>query len=71
MSTTDQKMQRKIEESYNHIMNYLKDQKILKDMCSHCENYSGEEHDYKECLSMPCFICYLGYEYLKWQTSWE
>lgn len=31
------KMKRKIEESYNHIKPYLKDQEILKDMCKHCE----------------------------------
>ena len=30
------KIERKIEESYNHIKPYLNEQKILKDMCEHC-----------------------------------
>jgi len=67
----EKKFERKIEESYNHIKPYLKDQKILKEMCGHCERYCGKEHDYEECLQMPCFRCYLGYAYLEWETSWE
>lgn len=64
-------MERRINESYRHIKPYLKQIDILKDMCSHCEKYCGEEHDYNECLGTPCFTCYLGYEYLKWQSSYE
>ena len=71
MIDMNKKMQRKIEESYKHIKPYLDEQKILKDMCKYCERYCGKQHDYEECLDMPCFKCYLGYEYLKWETSWE
>lgn len=67
----NEKMKKKLEESYNHIKPYLKDQEILRDLCSWCERYNGRKHDYEECLDMPCFKCYLGYEYLRWQTSWE
>ena len=67
----NKKMQRKIEYSYTHIKPYLKTQEILKDMCGRCERYCGEQHDYEECLDMPCFKCFLGYSYLEWETSWE
>lgn len=67
----EKKFERKIEESYNHIKPYLKDQKILAEMCGHCERYCGKEHDYEECRNMPCFKCFLGYSYLQWLTSWE
>lgn len=70
MDTTT-KFERKIEESYNHIKPYLKEQTILKDMCSHCARYCGKQHNYEECLDMPCFKCFLGYSYLEWATSWE
>ena len=65
------KMERKLEESYNHIKPYLEDQEILKDLCSWCERYNGHKHNYEECLDMPCFKCFLGYSYLEWKTSWE
>lgn len=68
---TKMKMQRKLEESYKHIKPYLDDEEILKDMCKHCERYCGKQHDYEECLDMPCFKCFLGYSYLEWETSWE
>lgn len=67
----ERKFERKIEESYKHIKPYLKDQKILKDMCERCEKYCGKEHDYEECLNTPCFRCFLGYSYLQLATSWE
>lgn len=67
----DNKMKRKLDESYNHIKPYLKNQKILKDMCQYCGDYCGEDHDYEECLDMPCFKCFLGYAYLQWETSFE
>ena len=50
---------------------YPIDEEILKDMCKHCEKYCGKQHDYEECLDMPCFKCFLGYSYLKWETSYE
>lgn len=65
------KFEQKIKESYKHIKPYIKYQKILKDMCGHCERYCGMEHDYEECLNMPCFKCFLGYSYLQWETSFE
>ena len=67
----NKKMQRKIEESYNHIKPYLNEQEILRDLCSWCEKYNGYKHNYEECLDMPCFKCFLGYSYLEWETSWE
>lgn len=67
----NKKMQRKLNDSYIHIGPYLKTQEILKDMCKYCEKYCGEHHDYKECLDMPCFKCFLGYSYLEWETSYE
>ena len=63
--------QRKLDESYQHIKPYLASQEILKDMCSYCERYCGGDHNYEECLNMPCFKCFLGYSYLAWETSWE
>lgn len=68
---TQAKMQRKIKESYSHIKPYLDEQELLKDMCQRCERYCGKQHDYEECLDMPCFKCFLGYSYLEWETSWE
>ena len=61
----------KLEECYRHIEPYLHDQEILTDMCKRCENWMGSEHDYSECREKPCFICYLGYEYMAWCDSWE
>lgn len=68
---TKTKMKRKLEESYGHIKPYLEDQDILYQMCKRCERYCGIQHDYEECLDMPCFKCFLGYSYLEWETSWE
>lgn len=68
---TKMKMQRKLEEAYKHIEPHLKEKDILKDMCKHCERYCENQHNYKECLDMPCFKCFLGYSYLEWATSWE
>lgn len=67
----NRKMQYKIEESYNHIKPYLEEQEILMDMCKYCDIYNGKQHDYEECLDMPCFKCFLGYSYLEWETSLE
>ena len=71
MLASTKEMERKIEESYAHIKPYLNEQKILKDMCKHCEGYCSDQHDYEECLDKPCFKCFLGYSYLEWETSWE
>ena len=67
----NKEFQRKLDEPYQHIQPYLASQEILKDMCSYCENWCGERHNYEWCLDMPCFKCFLGYSYLQWETSWE
>lgn len=64
-------MERRLEDSYEHINQHLDDKKELKDMCSRCERYRGKRHNYDECLDMPCFKFFLGYLYLKWGTTWE
>lgn len=63
------KTERQLEEAYNHIEPYLKDEKETEDlrkMCSNCEKYCGKEHDFEECKEMMCFKCYLALEYLDW-----
>lgn len=64
-------MREKLDKSYRHIKPYLKDQDILCKMCRRCEKYCGKQHDYAECLNMPCFKCFLAYAYLEWEASWE
>ena len=64
-------IERKLEECYQHILPYIHDDddeeiQILKSMCERCERYNGKEHDYSECRNEPCFICYLGFEYMCW-----
>ena len=63
---------RNIEESYKHIKPYIKDDGCateLRKMCQFCENYYGDEHDYNDCINMPCFQFWLAYEYLEWLNS--
>lgn len=38
----------------------------LTSMCQMCECWYGDNHDYAECKSRPCFRFYLAYEYLKY-----
>ena len=67
--TTEQK----INECYEHILPYLKDEncsKELRKMCDKCESYCGAEHDYVECKDNQCFKFYLAYEYLEWSGSY-
>lgn len=61
--------EQQIEESYRHIKPYLKDDTKLRDMCLSCECYMATEHDYEDCLDMPCFRFYLAYIYLEWLNS--
>ena len=61
-----EKIDRQIEETWEHIKPYIKDQKELYEMCKHCERYCGKQHDYEECLNMQCFKFYLAYAYLDW-----
>lgn len=69
-----EKIQNHLEESYNHIEPFLHDSTCcptLHAMCANCEFWNGKEHDYSECREKPCFINFLGYEYMAWSTSWE
>lgn len=74
MSSYKEKVDRKIEESHNHIKPYLNDSNLcgeLHDMCRNCERWCGKEHDYSECENMKCFKFYLAYEYMLWAESWS
>lgn len=62
-------VENKIEEAYNHIKPYIKYSGELKSMCSNCEKYCGDEHDYSECRNLNCFKFYLSYVYLNWEDS--
>ena len=66
----------KLNQAYHHVKPYLNDLtdpvvKVLHRMCSHCDRYCGEEHDFDECWNTPCFNCWLALEYLDWESSWE
>ena len=65
----EKKTKQQIEESYNHIKPYLKDDTERRDMCLRCECYMAPEHDYEDCRDMPCFRFYLAYKYLEWLNS--
>ncbi len=43
----------------------------LFEMCTGCEAWCGDTHDYTECEGKACFRNWLAYAYLKWATSWE
>lgn len=53
MAVLKRSVERKIEEAYVHIEDYLNDTAcvpLLHEMCSKCEMWCGtEEHDYSEC----------------------
>ena len=62
-----QELERRINESYEHIRLYLNQEectKELREMCKNCEKYCGEQHDYEECKDRPCFRFWLCYEYV-------
>lgn len=71
------KVERNLEETYNHIRCYLDDDeagesvRLLHRMCDKCESYCGKGHDYSECREKPCFKLFLGFEYMCWETSWR
>ena len=73
MSKVDEKVNRRLQEAYEHIKPYMCKENCpqLYDMCAYCEKWYGEEHDYSECEKMPCFKNWLAYEYLTWETSFE
>lgn len=65
-------MERKLEESYQHIKDYIpKCTPLLTEMCKNCEMWNGKEHDYSECREKTCFKLFLGYEYANWCDSFE
>ena len=47
-----------IDRDLNRIMPYVNEDEDLQKMCKHCERYCGKEHNYEECLNMPCFTFY-------------
>ena len=58
-----------LDESWQNVKPYLKDEEKLKEMCQNCEAWCGKEHDYNECLNKPCFQFFLAYNYLEWSNS--
>lgn len=69
-----ERVNRKLQESWEHINPYIDDESIngeLHKMCKVCEAWYGAEHDYKNCIDKPCFRFWLAYQYLLWVTSWE
>lgn len=66
--------ERQLNEAYNHMLNYFKDEECteeLREMCQNCEVYSGTEHDYAECKGRMCFNFYLAFEYLEWSNAFK
>lgn len=62
----------RIEESYQHIQPYLKNEdstKELREMCRNCEAYCGAEHDFTQCRDKRCFQFWLCYKYMTWSMS--
>lgn len=67
------RVERKLEEAYQHMKPYLNTESApeLFAMCNLCEKWDGKAHDFSGCRNMPCFKCWLGLAYLKWETSYE
>lgn len=63
------RMNERFDEAYRHIKPYIKDARELHSMCSRCERYCGEMHDFSECREEWCFKFWLAYVYLKWLLS--
>ena len=60
--------QKQIDEAYQHMHPYLKEDKKLQTMCKNCPHYKGTDHNYDACLDKMCFTFYLAYE--EWYGSW-
>lgn len=60
-----------LEEAWQHKQPYIKKDEELKEMCSNCEAYYGEDHDYTECRNRMCFKFYLAHVYLSWSNGWS
>lgn len=67
----DKKVNKKLEEAYELIKPYIKEDPLLKELCPRCKKYIGQEHDYEECRNEVCFDMYLATTYLRWVTAWE
>lgn len=62
-----------IDETYNHVKNYMDKQREIEDlikMCRRCEEWCGKEHDWEECRDKPCFQFWLCKEYIEWCEGW-
>lgn len=68
---TNSKIEKKLDEAFEHYKLYFEDDLMLSGMCQSCVHYKGYKHKYEDCRSMPCFKFYLGYKYLEWDTSFE
>ena len=66
-----QSLRRKLEESYEHHIDYANEDEKLQAMCARCEKWNGKGHDYEACKNEPCFICWLGFAYLEWEDSFN
>lgn len=65
---------RQLEETRAHMANYMHHEDSVEElhaMCSHCEAFCGNEHDYAECEDRLCFKFWLAFQYLEWMNSWE
>ena len=74
MNFQERDTERQLNEAYNHMLNYFKDEECteeLREMCQNCEAYSGTEHDYTECKGRMCFNWYLACEYLEWSNTFR
>lgn len=66
-------MERKLDEAYRYMKPYMDRENApeLIAMCKCCYKWCGKFHHCEKCRSMPCFKNWLGYAYLKWETSGE
>ena len=62
---------RKIDEAYDHMKPYFKEDTKLQTMCAECPHFKSANHSYAECKGKMCFTFYLAYEYLEWSSSYD
>lgn len=62
--------ERQLEEAWQHIQPYIGQEAELKEMCTHCENYCRDKHDYDDCRNQMCFKFYLAHVYLSWCNAY-
>ena len=61
---------RQLEEDLPRILSYIDTFDALKEMCMNCENWYGDEHNYEECMDMPCFTFFRAFEFLEFWNSY-